>query len=1344
MINILWSQFDVNQQAKDISFESFCFQVAYLRYREFGFFENFFNTPGSEFYFKLHTNCTELNLKAGDEIGWQAKWWYNTEDNTSLKKNRREQLEKNFSTTLKRHPNIKLWIICTPGNFEEDSFIELKSSLQKLSSKTKIEHWKKETFRNFLSENHSTFGGVFHYYFKTNFIGFDVIKEYTERQIEYLETKFDTDLYVPSDYDDEILHLLDYNSVFNELELKSTYIQDDIKDVKRYVDRKDLESFLHPEYAKGVLELIDFICQTLEDICVILDSKLTLEKCREVGEKINTYLKTYRSYADKLNIIINEGKWALNEEVKQYEWKHEQIIEQIHDLHSHFVETKKSEGRFRSHKPLPIPFIKLLDIVFQKDVHILSSAGYGKTNIACNIAKTCIEKNIPAVLLMGSNFRNSNLPQKTITELLSIDRDYSFKEFLQALNTLGFIKGFKIPIIIDGLNESSPYKDIWRTNLFEIAAEIKKLEYVCLISTCRDRYINSIFEKENVSDIKNTFILEGLTEKQKRLAIPKYFEKYNIVPTSWNFNKDLFKHPLLLKIFSEANEGSENINISIDNVFQSFDKYYDNIIKKVTDDDIVTKRNINSRISQLCSKLWVDNSRDIDIVDFVSIIDPQKEKLSGSLSDKILDEGLCLFQRNLDEAENEKIQFAYDLVAGYLIASKVLLAGVIAADELLKCLTNNDIQDKLFNEDLAHPLAEDIMISLLYLLPTKYGVEFFEVFDNATTLEISCRNIDYYIGNSSGQDKIRKIFEKTSADNPNYHLLLNKLFENIFQKKVHGLSEFALSVLMPLQQAEIDINWTEIIRKSNTETYDLMATINKVSLNERLTPVEAEEFFYISFITTVSTNLVIRELATENLYLIGRNFPNQILKFCSLCYKFQDTNAIESLMVSLCGTVLYVKNQDLTKDVLTFLIDDFIPNWNNTHIGILEYILTISEFAFSEYELDYSPKLHFNKSFTIPKLDADDKQYSRFSSSLAGVDMYDFVKYQIAHISSDNYYKRNTFTENDCIKIVLNRVKENGYNEKLFESINKLFLEDDRYRYGRGSKIKFYAEKYLWQAYFEFAGYLLLENKLNSEDDNRYKCLDIYFDPTFPKLPLRNQVIADCFFPLKDGNIQEWINSENQNFIDKYYIHKIFTNDEWVLLSASINQEGKGNDTRFDLYTTAYLIENDNIDIFEKDIDAEIFHSNFRTHFYNIYAGEINWSKFMENREDYYDNEKYSLTELVWDYRWSSWSNNRYENPNFPFLNTEIANTIGLQFCLKDLSYYNSNNEQVTKIMWSESAELYYIRRDLLEQIIKCKKMDLVWYQFVSKYGEFGKHTNNKLNPSYKDLRKLLEYNLIK
>ncbi|CEJ70106.1 hypothetical protein BN1195_02410 [Chryseobacterium oranimense G311] len=1349
MINILWSQFDSNQQAKDISFESFCFQVAYLRYSKYGYFDNFYNTPGSEFYLLLHTDCPELNLRAGDEIGWQVKWWYNTEDNTSLTKERRTHLENNFATTLKEHPNIKLWIVCTPASFKESAFKELKTSLNKLSSKSKILHWNKETFKNFLSSEHSKFGGLFHHYFNTNFISFDVIKEYTQQQIQYLHTKFDTDLYVPSDYDEEILYLLNYKEIYNEIELKSTYIQDDIKSSKKNIERKDLESFLNADYAKDVLALIDFICNTLDEVCIILDSKLSIEKCRDLDEKIKSYLKTYRSYADKLNKTIKDGKWAKSKKEKQYDWRHEDIIEQIHLLHSHFVAVENFERRIHNHKSIPTPLVELLDLIYQKEVHILSSAGYGKTNIACNIAKTCIEKNIPAVLFLGSNFRKSDFPQKIALESLGLERYYDFKQFLRALNTLGFIKGFKIPIIIDGLNESNPYKEIWRTNIYDIITEIKKLDYICLITTCRDRYINSIFEKNSITDIQNTFVLEGLTEKQKKSAVPKYFNKYHIVPTSWNFNKDLFNHPLLLKIFSEANTGSRNINISIDNVFQSFDKYYDNIIRKVTDDDNLSKKNINSRVSQVCEKLWNDNSRDIDIVDFVSIISPNSDTLAGTIADKILDEGLCLFQRNLDETDNEKIQFAYDLVAGYLIASKVLLVNAKTADDAKEWLNKNDIQNKLFTEDNAHPLAEDIMISLLYLLPSRYGVEFFELFDNTTTLEISYRNIDYYIGNTSGQEKLRTIFSKSTKDDINHNLLLSKLYENIFQKKVHGLSLFTMSVLLHLKQTEIDILWTEIIRKNNATTYDLLEAINKASLREKLTAIEAEECFYISFISTVSTDQILRDFATENLYLIGRSFPNQLFRFCKQCFDFKDANAIESLIASICGTLLAVREKDLTENALKLMISDFLPNWKNTHIGVIEYILTITEFAYENFKLDYRKKIKFNKSnFRIstkkPTKSQNGKAYSRFNASLSGVDMYDFVKHQIAGISTSSYEGHNTFSESDCIEIILKRVKENGYNEKLFDSINKQFKEEKNYRYGYGSKIKFYAEKYLWQSYFEFVGYVFLDDRLKSDDKNRYRCLDVRYDPTFPRRPVRNQIIANCFFPSSKEEVQEWIDSDDNDFIDSYYIHKLFTNEEWVLLSASINQKGKENDTQFNLFTHSFLTSKSKINKFKKSIENGSYYSGDSNSFYNIYAGEINWSKFVKNTDRSYGEEEFEMDELVWEYRWSGWSNNRYQNPSFPFLNPKISNINQFYFNPKDLSFYNSKNELVTKLIWTESAKLYYIKKEFLESIIEQQKKELVWYQFVSKYGEFGKYSENKLNPTYKDLRKLLQYGLMK
>ena len=70
-----------------------------------------------------------------------------------------------------------------------------------------------------------------------------------------------------------------------------------------------------------------------------------------------------------------------------------------------------------------------------------------------------------------------------------------------------------------------------------------------LITTCRNRYVEAIFEELDITKIPNTKTLSGLTEKQRLEAIPKYFKKYNIIPTSWNFNQELFLNGrVLLKI----------------------------------------------------------------------------------------------------------------------------------------------------------------------------------------------------------------------------------------------------------------------------------------------------------------------------------------------------------------------------------------------------------------------------------------------------------------------------------------------------------------------------------------------------------------------------------------------------------------------------------------------------------------------------------------------------------------------------------------------------------------------------------------------------------------------------
>ena len=85
MCDISWHRLEQNSQTKEISFETFTFQIAWQKYSTCGSFEYDYNAPGSEFYLTLAKDNDELKAKAGDVVGWQAKFWVNPNDpsNTS-------------------------------------------------------------------------------------------------------------------------------------------------------------------------------------------------------------------------------------------------------------------------------------------------------------------------------------------------------------------------------------------------------------------------------------------------------------------------------------------------------------------------------------------------------------------------------------------------------------------------------------------------------------------------------------------------------------------------------------------------------------------------------------------------------------------------------------------------------------------------------------------------------------------------------------------------------------------------------------------------------------------------------------------------------------------------------------------------------------------------------------------------------------------------------------------------------------------------------------------------------------------------------------------------------------
>jgi len=121
--------------------------------------------------------------------------------------------------------------------------------------------------------------------------------------------------------------------------------------------------------------------------------------------------------------------------------------------------------------------------------------------------------------------------------------------------------------------------------------------------------------------------------------------------------------------------------------------------------------------------------------------------------------------------------------------------------------------------------------------------------------------------------------------------------------------------------------------------------------------------------------------------------------------------------------------------------------------------------------------------------------------------------------------------------------------------------------------------------------------------------------------------------------------------------------------------------------------------------------------------------------EDYYDPGL--GVPLLNRYEFSSWDNERDKVPLFYFLDDDISKEMGLVFSLRDLSYYR-NGEKVVEIFHSMSTSFYYLRQDVLEEILEKYNVHLDFEMYADKtnlekkIGEDGRYMDYRKTLTYK------------
>jgi hypothetical protein len=81
-----------------------------------------------------------------------------------------------------------------------------------------------------------------------------------------------------------------------------------------------------------------------------------------------------------------------------------------------------------------------------------------------------------------------------------------------------------------------------------------------------------------------------------------------------------------------------------------------------------------------------------------------------------------------------------------------------------------------------------------------------------------------------------------------------------------------------------------------------------------------------------------------------------------------------------------------------------------------------------------------------------------------------------------------------------------------------------------------------------------------------------------------------------------------------------------------------------------------------------------------------------------------------------------------------------LDFKIEELSHIDKDGKSITKHYKTDNSEFLFIERKVLDKYLKENNRDLIWNKFIAKYGEFGVHQDNKLDPSYKNTKSITFY----
>ncbi|WP_288496289.1 hypothetical protein [uncultured Stenotrophomonas sp.] len=1311
-----WDAFTQLPGAATSNFEKLCRSLVRRHYGRFGHFRELANQPGVEFHLQLTEDC--VLGKVPQWIGWQCKW-YQSARGARLTAAQRMKIEEGLQKTRAHVPGVsdwKLWTRHPLVKSDQEWFYGLNSKYPQF----KLDLLTADDVEELLAGPGAILRDT---YFGELVITPDMLAQQYRIAAAPFQRRYQPEVHVVQDAEANVTRCLGGQDAWQSIADLAGSLRDAIAEIS-----PQMTALLEPLQADMVLLL-----KHVANVAALLD-ELYVAIIGGDFDAIKRLLATMPASPSNYRRLLSRLRGARATCAPL-------STNLVADLHAVASEVKQLDESLGA-----------------RSLYVMAAAGDGKSEMCVKVTQP--EGAFPGgVLLLGKDLHAGH----TLDDLASGFKVNgksveTFERLVEAMDAAGHRAGRRLPIVVDGLNESEDPRN-WKDLLSRADELLKAFPYVLLVATLRNEFADDCLpEGLGMSSASNRFELNGFKD-DPQAAIDKYFAFYRIDRTDADLPLELLQHPLTLRIYCEvANVGRQHtvgVEALPNSLVALFEEHFKRVAVRVADLTPSSRRifqdEVHEAMRKIAAWLWDNNARSMPFDDARVLIDGGSS-WSASIIRALESEGVLV--RTAFEEGLQGIAFSYDLMAGHMLAQYILKRRDVT--QWFQSAENQKMLDS--GKPGSHTLASDAFYALVGLYPGRGGQRqlWQELRGNLLlrALMLTAHSDPAQIG----RETVDRFAEAMLDSGSNFATLSFNRLRATRAAQAHPYdANFLHTVLSTMTNTQRDLVWSEWLRMKATEIERDLKFLTERWENETLGPAEIRRARWVMW-TLTSTVRFLRDLATRALYAFALKQPAQYFDLALESLSCTDTYVPERMFAAGYGAALSAwadssaatmrRTLPATAKAIVRMV--FVPDavapvrhalLRQYCLGIVGIARSIEPHCVSAADAAYllPPFAHMPSPFdALSAIPEDDIE----RADRAAITM-DFGNYTFGRLvpNRSNYdYKHADYVA--VRRAIVIRMIQLGYDAERFGPIDGK-LNSWRRQDGDKEKVDRYGKKYGWIAYFEMWGQRSDDGLLDPmRNDGRPSDVDI--DPTFPPKPRHLTVQLAELFNGHPAEPKDWIVGgpvpDYQNILESPELDGLA--GPWVLLDGFIEQNAKSDYRQIFSFLRGLLVDRSDVEPLTKLFGEMAYPGNSaipdaREHFYT-YAGEMPFKtapgmsprmgaedeeEFRKVSSDRWSGEGIAVIIPVEQYRWESYHSQLNPHGGTELPSTELCEALGLsyradQWDLYDVQGVASLYREVGGDDKEVHGHLSYLRADLLDRYLAETGKALVWLI----WGERGLH----------------------